>query len=59
MMADDGPVPVDLGNFGAHDSRMTQSDSAMSNDMSYDDVCANTWEGYKAGKGAGKTKTKR
>ena len=26
----------------------------MSNDMSYEDVCAIPWKGYKAGKGAGK-----
>ena len=37
---DDGAVPVDLGNVGAHDAKMTQSDSHTSNDMSYDDVCA-------------------
>ena len=26
MMADDGPVPMDLGNVGTHDMKMTQSD---------------------------------
>ena len=54
MMADDGPAPMDLGNVGTHDARTTQSDQDASNDMSYDDVCAIAWKGYKAGKGAGK-----
>ena len=54
MMADDGPVPMDLGTVGTHDARTTQSDQDASNDMSYDDVCAIAWKGYKAGKGAGK-----
>ena len=54
MMADDGPTPVDLGNVGAHDAKTTQSDPDTSNDMSYEDVCAIAWKGYKAGKGAGK-----
>ena len=40
MMADDGPIPMDLGNVGAHDAKMTQSVSDMSDDMSYDDVRA-------------------
>ena len=53
MMADDGPVPMDLG-IGTHDTKMTQNDSDTSNDMSYEDVCAIVWKGYKAGKGAGK-----
>ena len=26
MMADDGPVPVDLGNVGTHDARTTRSE---------------------------------
>ena len=54
MMADDGPAPVDLGNVGTHDAKMTQSDSDTSNDMSHDDVCAIAWKRYKAGKGTGK-----
>ena len=54
MMADDGPVPMDLGNVGTHDTKMTQNDFDTSNDMSYEDVCAIAWKGYKAGKGAGK-----
>ena len=54
MMADNGPVPVDLGNVGTHDAKRTQSDSDASNDMSYEDVCAIAWKGYKAGKGMGK-----
>ena len=33
---------------------MMQGDQDMNNDMSYDDVCAIGWKGYKAGKGAGK-----
>ena len=32
MMADDGPVPMDLGNVGTHDTKMTQNDSDTSND---------------------------
>ena len=39
IMADDGPVPMDLGNVGTHDAKTTQSDHDVSNDMSYDDVC--------------------
>ena len=54
MMADDGPIPMDLGNVGAYDAKTTQSDSDTSNDMSYEGVCAVAWKGYKAGKGAGK-----
>ena len=54
MMADDGPVPMDLGNVGTHDARTTQSDENARNDMSSDDVCAIAWKGDKAGKGAGK-----
>ena len=54
MMADDGPVPMDPGNVGTHDAKTTQSDSNTSDDMSYDDVCAIAWKGYKASKGAGK-----
>ena len=56
MMADDGPTPMDLGNVGAYDAKTTQSDSDTSNDMSYEDVCAIAWKGYKAGKGPGKKK---
>ena len=44
MMADDGPVPLDLGNVGTHDAKMTHSDPETSNDMSYDDVCAIAWQ---------------
>ena len=51
MMADDGPVPMDLGNVGTHDRKMTQNDSDTSNDMSHEDVCATAWKGFK---GAGK-----
>ena len=47
MMADDGPVPMDLGNVGTHDMKMTQSDSDTSNDMSYEDACAIAGKGYK------------
>ena len=54
MVADDGPVPMDLGNVGTHDARTTQSDQDARNHMSYDDVCANGWKGHKAGKVAGK-----
>ena len=35
-------------------TKSTQGDPDMSNDMSYEDVCAIAWKGYKAGKGAGK-----
>ena len=45
MMAD---VPMGLGNVGTHDARTTQSDQDSSNDMSYEDVCAIAWKGYKA-----------
>ena len=54
MMADDGPVPMDLGNVGTHDTKMTQNDFDTGHGMSYEDVCAIAWKGYKAGKGAGK-----
>ena len=54
MIADDGPVPMDLGNVGAYDAKMTQSDSDTSNDMPYEDVCAIAWKEYKDGKGAGR-----
>ena len=43
MMADDGPVPMDLGNVGTHDTKSTQCNSDTSNDMSYEDVCAIAW----------------
>ena len=39
MMADDGPVPMELGNVGTHDTKTTQNDSDTSSDMSYEDVC--------------------
>ena len=52
MMVDDGPVPMDLGNVGTYDTKMMHNDSDTSNDMSYEDVCAIAWKGYKAGKGA-------
>ena len=51
MMADCGPVPMDLGNVSGHDTKSRQGDSDT---MSYEDVCAIAWKGYKAGKGAGK-----
>ena len=55
MMADDGPVPLELGNVGTHDTKTTQSsDSDTRNDMSYEDVCAIAWKGHRAGQGAGK-----
>ena len=54
MMADDGPVPMDLGNVGVHDTKTTQCDSDTSSCMSYEDVCAIAGKGHKAGKGAGK-----
>ena len=54
MMADDGPVPMDLGNVRGHDTKSTQGDSDTSNDMSHEDVCAIAWKGYEACKGAGK-----
>ena len=53
MMADDGPVPMELENVVTHDTKMTQNDSDTSTDMSYEDVCAIAWNGYKACKGAG------
>ena len=45
MMADEGPVPKDLGNVGTHGRKMTQNDSETSNDISYEDVCAIVWKG--------------
>ena len=54
MMADDGPIPMVLGDVGAYDAKTTQSDSDTSNDMPYEDACAIAWKGYKAGKRAGK-----
>ena len=44
MMADDGPVPMDLRNVGMHDARMMQSDQDMNNDVSFDDMCAIAWK---------------
>ena len=55
MMANEGPVPKDLGNVGTHDAGTTQSDRDTNDDMSHDDVCAIAWRGYKAGIGVGKT----
>ena len=54
MMAEHGPVPMDLGNVGAYDTKTTQGDSDTSNDMSYEDVGTIAWKGHKAGKRAGK-----
>ena len=54
MIADDGPVPLDLENVGTHDARTTQCDQDANNDMSCDDVCSIAWKEFKAGKGAGK-----
>ena len=54
MLADEELVPIDLENVSGHDTKSTQGDSDMSNDMSNEDVCAIAWKGYKAGKGAGK-----
>ena len=54
LMADDGPVPMDLGNVGTHDTKTTQSDSDTSNDMSHEDEGAIAGESYKAGKGTSK-----
>ena len=34
--------------------KASQNDSDASNDMSYEEVCAIAWKGYKAGKGAGR-----
>ena len=53
MMAEDGPVPWDVGNLDTHDAKTTLSHSDTSNDMSHDDVCAIASKGYRAGKGAG------
>ena len=39
MMADDGPVPMDLGNVGMHDGKASQNDLDASNDMSYEEAC--------------------
>ena len=45
---------MDLGSVSGYDTKTTQGDSDTSNDMSYEDVCATAWKGYKARKGAGK-----
>ena len=58
IMADDGPVPMELGSGGTHDTKTTQNDSDTSNDMSCEDMCAIAWKGYKAGKGGSKAKGK-
>ena len=50
MMADEGPVPMDLRSVGTLDTKMTQNDSDTSNDMSFEDVCAIAWKGYRQGK---------
>ena len=50
MMADCGPVKIGLGMS----VRTTQGDQDASNDMSYDDVCAIAWKGYKSGERTGK-----
>ena len=47
MMADDGPIPMDLGSVGVHDAGMMQSDQV--NEQCHD-MCAIGWNGYKAGK---------
>ena len=47
MMVDDGPVRMDLGNVGTHDTKMTQCDSDTSNDMSYDDFVQSLGKGTK------------
>ena len=39
-VADDGPVPMDLGNVGGYDARMMQSSRDMNNEISFDDMCA-------------------
>ena len=54
MMADEGPVPMDLVIVSGHDTKSTHGDSDTSNDMSYEDVCAIAWKGYRASKGVGK-----
>ena len=46
MMADDGPVPMDLGNASGYDTKTSQRDSDTSNRR----VCAIAWKGYKAAK---------
>ena len=48
MIADDGPTPMDLGSVSGYDTKTIQGDSDTSNDMSYEDVCAIAWKGYKA-----------
>ena len=53
MMADDGPMPMDLGNVSGYDTKSRQGDSDKNNEMSYEDVCAIAWKGCKAGTGAG------
>ena len=59
IMADDGPVPMDLGNVGAHDAEMTESYSDTSNDMSYDVVCAIAWKRVQSRQGNRRGRTER
>ena len=47
-MADDGPVPMDLGKVSVHGAEMTQGDSDTSNHMSYEDVCPIAWKGQES-----------
>ena len=54
MVADDGPVPMDLVIVSGHDTMSTKGDSDTSNDKSYEDVFAIAWKGYKADRSAGK-----
>ena len=58
MMADDGPVPLDLGNVGTRGARTTQSDQDTSNNTSYDATYAIAWKGYKADKRSRQERTK-
>ena len=59
MMADDGQVPMDLGNIGTHDTMTTQSDSDTSNDMSFYDVCAIDWRRVQSQQGSWQEMTER
>ena len=60
MMADDGTGTNGPKEMSVRTSaKKTQSVSDTSNDMSYEDVCAIAWKGYKAGKGSRQERTKR
>ena len=59
MMADEGPLPVDLGSVGVHDTKTTHGESDTINDMSYEEMCVITWKVYKNRQGSRQEGTER